>query len=213
MRIFAQEGLGRPDLELVSELDTMNKFLEKRLPGSELPPAQAILVFTHPQVEIDIPEGEEPPAPSVTLKELKEVIKKAAKSKALSAERAQALQDALAAEGKGRRRKKKIELEKAWFLKKPGLFLTTGAPGGQSYRPAPAPAGDAFTDRLRRGVGEVDAHGIVPAARGVKRRARYESHLLLDGVFQHIRGAQAFGQHAPQEQPTLRVSPVYAGGK
>jgi len=99
MRIFAQEGLGRPDLELGSELEKMSKFLEQRLPGVELPPVQAALVFTHPQVEVDIPEGEEPPAPSVKLKDLKELIKKAAKSKALSLEKAQAIQDALLPEG------------------------------------------------------------------------------------------------------------------
>jgi hypothetical protein len=100
MRIFAQEGLGRPDLELVSELDTMNKYFEKRLPGVEPLPVEAALVFTHPQAVVEIPEGEEPPAATVTLKDLKETIKKAAKGKVLSVEKAQLIQDALLPEGK-----------------------------------------------------------------------------------------------------------------
>ena len=35
MKIFAQEGLGRPDLEVLAEVQSVQDFLQKTLPGRE----------------------------------------------------------------------------------------------------------------------------------------------------------------------------------
>ncbi len=76
LALFAQEGLGRPTLEISSEINALAKFLRKKLPDQELPPIQAALVFTHPQVEIN---AENAPAPTLSAKKLKEFLRKVAK--------------------------------------------------------------------------------------------------------------------------------------
>lgn len=73
MKLFGQEGLGRPDLEVKSSIDDVNKFLHKELSEETSVPVNAVLVFTHPQVEVDAPD-----APIATLKadKLKDYIRK-----------------------------------------------------------------------------------------------------------------------------------------
>lgn len=93
LKIFAQEGLGRPEMELASELQRLHDHLAKSLPGEQLPPAKAALVFTNPRTEIDIPEEVEAPAEAVPLGKLKETIRKQAKNKGLSPEKLILLQE------------------------------------------------------------------------------------------------------------------------
>ncbi len=81
LTLFAQEGLGRPTFEIASETNSLAKFLRKKLPDQELPPIQAALVFTHPQVEID---ADNAPAPTLPAKKLKEFLRKVAKEKPIS---------------------------------------------------------------------------------------------------------------------------------
>ncbi len=97
LKIFAQEGLGRPDLEVTSEMKSLQDYLKKKLGEQDLPPIQAALVFINPKAEINIPESETPPAEAVLLKDLKDVVRKTGKSgsKGLSPERAKLVQDAL----------------------------------------------------------------------------------------------------------------------
>jgi hypothetical protein len=76
LKIFAQEGLGRPDLEVTSNTTDLARFFEKSSPGVEFPPIQAVLVFTNEKVTINV---EESPIPTLTIKKLKEFIRKAAK--------------------------------------------------------------------------------------------------------------------------------------
>jgi hypothetical protein len=96
LKLFAQEGLGRPEAEVAAEVDQMQSFLSKRLPeGFVVPPVQAAMVFTNPKAVINIPEGTVLPAEAVTLKELKEVIRKAGKGKALTLEKAKMVQEAI----------------------------------------------------------------------------------------------------------------------
>lgn len=95
LRIFGQEGIGRPDLEVSAEMDSMKAFIAKKLPDADLPPVHAALVFTADDVKIDIPEEETPPAETVYLKDLKELVRKAAKAKSLSAEKVSLVQQAL----------------------------------------------------------------------------------------------------------------------
>jgi hypothetical protein len=96
LRLFAQEGLGRPEMEVQNEVESMHSFLVKRLPEGVNPPEiQVALVFTNPQSQIEIEENESPPAETVPLPKLKDLIRKSAKGKALSAERAKQIQDLL----------------------------------------------------------------------------------------------------------------------
>jgi hypothetical protein len=85
LKIFAQEGLGRPDVDLEAEIDKVKKHLATNLPeGSEIPTIRAALVFTNPKAVVDIPEDAEPPADTVLVKDLKEIVRKAGKGKSLS---------------------------------------------------------------------------------------------------------------------------------
>lgn len=81
MRIFGQEGLGRPELEVESEKESITRFLAKKLPDVELPPVQAALVFTSDQAVLE--NVNEAPNPTVPVKKLKEVVRKAAKTKSM----------------------------------------------------------------------------------------------------------------------------------
>lgn len=96
LKIFAQEGLGRPDLELGGEIEKLNKYLGKHLPLEDTPPIQAALVFTNPDTEIAVTEDDNPPAATTPLKKLKPVIRKAAKGKSLSTEKVNLVNEALA---------------------------------------------------------------------------------------------------------------------
>jgi hypothetical protein len=84
LKIFAQEGIGRPDLEIESDIDGLTKYLEKNLPeGTDIPNIQAALIFSHPEIDI---QADDAPAPTLPAKKLKDMIRKEAKGKPISAE-------------------------------------------------------------------------------------------------------------------------------
>jgi len=83
MRIFGQEGLGRPDIEIEGELRSLNKYLSKKMDESQLPQINALMVFTNDDVEIN---GEDAPVPALKLKQVKDFMRQKAKEKKLSAE-------------------------------------------------------------------------------------------------------------------------------
>lgn len=83
MRIFGQEGLGRPDYEVEGEVSSLKKYLIKQMDESDIPEINAMMVFTNEGIEID---AEEAPVPALKLKQLKEFIRQRAKEKKLSAE-------------------------------------------------------------------------------------------------------------------------------
>jgi len=87
LKIFAQENLGRPDLEVLGDLDRMQKFLQKNLPDETVPELNSALVFSNPKTIIDIPEEENPPAETVYTNKLKDLIRKSGKTKPLSTEK------------------------------------------------------------------------------------------------------------------------------
>ncbi|MEI7846347.1 MAG: hypothetical protein WCK35_11135 [Chloroflexota bacterium] len=77
LKIFAQEGLGRPDIEATADLESFRKFLTKTLGDSaELPPINLVLVFTDEKVEL---KTELSPIPAIKIDQLKEFIRKSAK--------------------------------------------------------------------------------------------------------------------------------------
>jgi hypothetical protein len=97
LRLFAQEGLGRPDLEIGAEVENIRKYLAKSLNEGGVPDIQAALIFTSPQADIQIAEDAEIPIPTLPLSKLKELIKKAAKAKPISPDKVSELQRLLTA--------------------------------------------------------------------------------------------------------------------
>jgi hypothetical protein len=83
LKLFAQEGIGRPDLEIASDKEVLTKYLRKRLPDLELPDIQSTLVFFHPDVNLEVDEA---PAPTLFAKKLKDFIRKEAKEKPITPE-------------------------------------------------------------------------------------------------------------------------------
>lgn len=83
LKIFAQDSIGRPDLEISAEQDEIRRFLEKQMPETETPEIKAALVFLHPDANIEIEEGEAP-TPTMHAKKLKDFIRKSAKDEGAS---------------------------------------------------------------------------------------------------------------------------------
>lgn len=83
MRIFGQEGLGRPDIEIESDVRALKKHLSKTMDESEMPEINSLMVFTSDEVEID---AENPPLPAMKLKQVKEFMRQKAKEKKFPAE-------------------------------------------------------------------------------------------------------------------------------
>jgi hypothetical protein len=92
MRIFGQEGLGRPDIEIESDIRSLRKHLSNKIDESEMPEINALMVFTSDDVEID---AEDSPVPAMKLKQVKEFVRQRAKEKKLPAEAINKLKTAL----------------------------------------------------------------------------------------------------------------------
>jgi hypothetical protein len=92
MRIFGQEGLGRPEYEIEGEVQSIQKYLKKQMGNSEIPSINAMLVFTNEAVEIDM---EDAPVPALKLKQIKDFFRQKAKEKKLSAQMLNELNSAL----------------------------------------------------------------------------------------------------------------------
>jgi hypothetical protein len=100
LKIFAQESLGRPDMDVTNAVEEIQAFLKKKLgsevfPPESLPPVQAALVFTNERATIAIAEDANPPAATVMLKELKPLVRKVEKGKGLTVEKIKLIEDAL----------------------------------------------------------------------------------------------------------------------
>ncbi len=96
LKIFAQEGLGRPDLEAHSYELEMQKYLRKLLGDDvSLPPIQPILVFTN---EKTIVQSENAPMHALNITKLKDFIRHQAKSNPVSMDNIKTIQQALPVE-------------------------------------------------------------------------------------------------------------------
>ncbi|MBI4761071.1 MAG: hypothetical protein ACOYYF_05410 [Chloroflexota bacterium] len=92
MRLFGQEGLGRPDIELESEISALKKHLAKRMDETQIPPINAMMVFISDDVEIDAADA---PIPAMKLKDIKEFFRKKAKEKPIVQMQLEAVKAAL----------------------------------------------------------------------------------------------------------------------
>ena len=84
LRIFGQEGIGRPDYEIENETKALKKYLLKHMDESEIPEINALMVFTNENVELDAGDS---PIPALKVKQVKEFIRQKAKEKKFPAER------------------------------------------------------------------------------------------------------------------------------
>ncbi len=83
LRIFGQEGLGRPDLEAPAEVATIEKYIKKNIPDVELSEPNVALVFVNDRAELEVKDA---PLLTVPVKELKNAIKKSTKVNPLTPE-------------------------------------------------------------------------------------------------------------------------------
>ena len=92
MKIFAQEGLGRPELDISGEVSRVQRALAKELSEDELPIIRAALIFSRKDVQI---QADDAPIPTLMASNLKALIRKQAKEKRLTDEKAQRYREIL----------------------------------------------------------------------------------------------------------------------
>ncbi|MFN3741185.1 MAG: hypothetical protein ACK4VW_00760 [Anaerolineales bacterium] len=92
LRFWGQEGLGRPELEAEAEIRHLQKFFG-RLLDQDSPPIQALLIFTHPQAELQIEASS--PFLALPAKKVKDFLRRKAKETPLDESSVRALQKAL----------------------------------------------------------------------------------------------------------------------
>lgn len=81
LKIFAQESLGRPELEIGAELGAIEKYLGEHLDEKRIPEVSAALVMTNENCVVD---ADNAPAPTLEAKKLKDFLRKTAKNKPIS---------------------------------------------------------------------------------------------------------------------------------
>jgi hypothetical protein len=96
LKFFAQEGLGRPDLEVPAEIENLKEALTKSL-GDNLPPIHAALIFTDDRAEI---AADNAPYPTLAIKKLKDHLRGVIKDNPLPKEMIAKIKDALPKEEK-----------------------------------------------------------------------------------------------------------------
>jgi len=78
MRIFGQESIGRPDIEIDNETAKLRRYLAKQMDESQIPEIKPLIVFTNDEVEI---EANDAPIPAMKVKQVKDYIRQRAKEK------------------------------------------------------------------------------------------------------------------------------------
>ena len=92
MRLFGQEGMGRPEGEADSDIRSVQKELARHMDEDKIPPINAMLIFTSPEVEI---EAADSPLPGLRAKQVKDFLRQKAKESPLSSEDIQRVRAAL----------------------------------------------------------------------------------------------------------------------
>jgi hypothetical protein len=92
MRIFGQEGLGRPDVEIGNEIKAIKKYLAKQMDEAQIPEVNPLMVFTSEEVEIDAQGAD---IPALKVKQLKDFVRQKAKEKPITQLQLSAIKAAL----------------------------------------------------------------------------------------------------------------------
>ncbi|PWH14639.1 MAG: hypothetical protein DDG60_07755 [Anaerolineae bacterium] len=82
LKIFGQESLGRPDLEVQTDLEALQSAFQKAL-GDNAPSLHAVLVFYDERAEL---QAENAPHPTLKIDQLKDFLRKRAKENPLPPE-------------------------------------------------------------------------------------------------------------------------------
>lgn len=92
MRIFGQEGIGRPNVEAETEVSILRKFFAKNMGETAVPEIRPVLVFTNDRVEL---EAGDSPIPALKLKQLKGFMREEAKKRKLTSAEIQTINQLL----------------------------------------------------------------------------------------------------------------------
>jgi hypothetical protein len=80
-RLFAQEGVGRPDLEAQAHKQDLEKFLQKSLTEESIPEVQAVIVFVSPKANVQTADS---PTPAMHVEKLKDFVRRKGKEQQLN---------------------------------------------------------------------------------------------------------------------------------
>lgn len=76
MKIFGQEGMGRPEQENYGLYQDLSKYIKKEVSIANLPEPQLLMVFVDPKVSLQVSES---PVPAMPLEKMKDFIRKQSK--------------------------------------------------------------------------------------------------------------------------------------
>jgi len=96
LKIFTQEGLGRPDLDAKSASDNLNKFFQKEFTDTNIPQIQTALVFVESGTDV---QAQDAPIPTLPAEKLKDFIRRQAKKDPLELEQIKLIQTSLPSDG------------------------------------------------------------------------------------------------------------------
>jgi hypothetical protein len=96
LKIFSQEGLGRPDLDAKSASDNLQKFFQKEFTNPNIPQIQTALVFVEAGTDV---QAQEAPIPTLSVEKLKDFIRRQAKQDPLQLEQIKLIQTSLPSDG------------------------------------------------------------------------------------------------------------------
>jgi len=91
-RFFAQEGIGRPDLEAQATQQDFEKFLKKSMPDQEPPAVQPVIVFVNPKVTVQVADS---PTPAMHVDKLKDYVRRKVKESAANPDAIRMVNDLL----------------------------------------------------------------------------------------------------------------------
>ena len=76
-KIFAGDSIGKPNLDYDNLIADYSRGFAKKAMNIEIPELNVALVFTHPTIEIN---ADEAPIPAISLKKIKDMVRKRAKT-------------------------------------------------------------------------------------------------------------------------------------
>lgn len=84
LKLFAQEGLGRPEKEAQYALEDIQKFFLRQMDADSVPTVHPLLLFTNPKVTVKAPDA---PYATVDADKVKDFLRKKAKDNAFPLEK------------------------------------------------------------------------------------------------------------------------------
>ncbi|NLF51308.1 MAG: hypothetical protein GX577_09255 [Leptolinea sp.] len=86
LKLFAQEGLGRPDKEAQYATEDIQKYFARQMDEDKVPTVNPLLIFTNPKAKVDALDA---PYATVGADKVKDFLRKKAKDNAFPLERVQ----------------------------------------------------------------------------------------------------------------------------